>query len=132
MTNYATIDDLEAGWRTLSPEEARRAETLLDRASIFLDGIVEQHNIDTVAKASALTAVCCDLVQRKLESASANAVSSVTQTAGAFSETISYSKNGSQSWRLYPEDYQLLGVHTKKARMRKMVIHDRNGEEIDW
>lgn len=132
MTNYATIEDLEAGWRTLSPEESSRAETLLERATLFLDGIVEQYAIDTSEKAGALRAVCCDLVQRKLESASANAVSSVTQTAGAFSETISYSKNGSQSWRLFPEDYRLLGVRTKKVRMVPIAIHDGSGEIIDW
>lgn len=132
MTIYATIDELEAGWRTLTPEEMTRAETLLERASLFLDVIVEQYHIDTTAKAAALSTVCCDLVQRKLETGSAIPISSVTQTAGAFSETKSYSTSKRKSWELYPEDKQMLGIINKGARMIGVAIHDEAGDEIDW
>lgn len=113
MSMYAEISDLEAGWRDIASDETERAEELILRASAYLDTIVEKYDIDVNEKADALRIVCCDLVQRKMENASASAVSSVTQTAGAFSETTSYGSRGSASWRLYPEDKQLLGI---KAR----------------
>lgn len=131
MTTYATIQDLEAGWRTLTEDEARRAETLLERASLFLDGKIEQYRIDPIAKAAALRTVCCDLVQRKLETPTSAPIQSETRTAGAFSETVSYSSHR-KSWELYPEDLELLGAHSKRARSRKIVIHDKAGEAIDW
>lgn len=113
MSMYAEISDLEAGWRDIASDEIERAEELILRASAYLDTIVDKYDIDVNEKADALRIVCCDLVQRKMENASASAVSSVTQTAGAFSETTSYGNRGSASWRLYPEDKQLLGI---KAR----------------
>lgn len=113
MSMYAEISDLEAGWRDIASDEIERAEELILRASAYLDTIVEKYDIDVNEKADALRIVCCDLVQRKMENASASAVLSVTQTAGAFSETTSYGNRGSASWRLYPEDKQLLGI---KAR----------------
>lgn len=128
---YATVEELAAGWRPLTPEEELRAKTLLKRASLYLDVIVEQYNIDVVKKAEALSSVCCDLVQRKLESVSAAQVSSVTQTAGAFSETVSYSSNR-KSWELYPEDEKFLGIRKKGGGMIKPAMHDSRGNIIDW
>lgn len=134
MTIYATIDDLESGWRSLTPEEAKIAETLLKRASLYLDAyVVEPHNIDVDAKADALTIVCCDLVQRKLESGSAIAVSSETLIAGPFSQTTSYANRGHKSWELYPEDLKLLGITSAhKAGTIPIAIHNRAGDEIEW
>lgn len=118
---YAEISDLEAGWREMDPDEVSQAETLLSRASLFLDGIVDQYGIDVVDKEAALTVVCCDLVQRKLESNSALPITSTTQTAGPFSETTSYSSRR-KSWELYPEDLQLLGVRNRRARIIEAEI----------
>lgn len=128
---YATIDDLQAGWRDLTDDEAQRAETLLARASVYLDGVVERYHIDKAAKADALRIVACDLVQRKFEAATATALSSMTQTAGAFSETLSYFRPR-KSWELYPEDLELLGVRTTgRAGTIRVAIHDRDGNEIE-
>lgn len=129
--NYAELSDLEAGWRELTAEEAARAETLLARASLFLDGVVEQYNIDTDAKATALMTVCCDLVQRKLEDANVSPYSSVTQTVGSISETVSYSGR-KRSWALYPEDLQVLGIGGHRATQIKLAIHDERGTNIEW
>ena len=118
---YAEISDLEAGWRPVASDEVSQAETLLSRASLFLDGVVEQYGIDINEKAEALTIVCCDLVQRKLESNSALPITSLTQTAGAFSETMNYAGRR-KSWELYPEDLQLLGVHKRRARVIEAYV----------
>lgn len=110
MSMYAELSDLEAGWHDIASGDVERAEELILRASAYLDTIVEKYDIDVNEKADALRIVCCDLVQRKMENASASAASAITQTAGSFSETISYGTRGSASWRLYPEDKQLLGI----------------------
>ena len=120
---YAEISDLAAGWREMAPDEISQAETLLSRASLFLDGIVEQYGIDVDEKRDALTVVCCDLVQRKLESNSALPVTSSTQIAGPFSETVSFSGRR-KSWELYPEDLQLLGVRNRRARVIEADMGD--------
>lgn len=129
---YATIEELEAGWRTLTPEERERAQTLLERASLYLDWVVDRYHIDPIAKRAALATVCCDLVQRKLETGSATPISSTTTTAGAFSETKTFKISGRKSWELYPEDLQLLGVSKKGGGMIKTAIHNAGGEQIEW
>lgn len=128
---YAEIKELEAGWRELAPDEVSRAETLLARASLFLDEIVEKYNIDATSKADALSVVCCDLVQRKMEAASALPIASYTETAGAFSETTSFQRKR-KSWELYPEDLALLGVRNSKGGMVKIAIHNAEGDDIAW
>lgn len=120
---YATADDLERYWRTLSESEETQASALLDVASLFLDEYVDKYDIDTTAKADALTYVCCELVRRKMESATAVPYSSITQTAGSFSETISYGGSRRQSWELYPEDEKLLGIKHPKFDTVPVAIH---------
>lgn len=129
---YANIEDLEAGWRQLLDDEKSRATSLLERASIFLDEIVNKYHIDVEAKAQALKFVCCDLVQRKLENASALPVKSETQQAGPFMQTRTYSFARRKSWELYPEDLEFLGVRSSGAGSIKVAIHNKGGEEIDW
>lgn len=129
---YATVEDLEAGWRTLSESEADRAEVLLDRASAFLDAQIARYHIDAVTYADALTVVCCDLVQRKMERPTVNPVTSETHTVGPFSETMSYAFPTRKSWELYPEDLEMLGVSKSRRGTVQVAIHGRNGDLIDW
>lgn len=125
---YTTVEELEAGWRTLTDSEARQAEVLIERASLYLDEVVSRYRIDAVEKRAALGVVCCDLVQRKMESLSANPLSAVTQTAGAFSETKSYAKPYRKSWELYPEDLAYLGVYRGTGRVIQVAVHGPGGE----
>ena len=129
---YASIEDLQAGWRTLDDDEVVRAQTLLERASYYLDEVIDKYHIDVDAKREALKIVCCDLVSRKMQRGVSSPVSSVTEQAGAFSETISFGYSRRQSWELYPEDKELLGVRSHGARMLKIAIHNKGGEEIAW
>lgn len=120
---YATVDDLEKYWRPLSESEEDQAAALLDVASIYLDEVIEKYDIDATAKADALNYVCCELVRRKMEAAAAVPLSSITQQAGSFSETITYSGSKRQSWELYPEDLDLLGVKRTKIRMVHAAVN---------
>ena len=129
---YATVEDLEAGWRTLTESEADRAAVLLDRASAFLDAQIARYHIDAVAYANALTTVCCDLVQRKMERPTSVPVSSETHSVGPFSETTSYAYPSRKSWELYPEDLAMLGVSKSRRGTVKGAIHDASGDLIDW
>lgn len=129
---YATVEQLEAGWRTLTESEADRAEVLLDRASAFLDAQIDRYHIDAVKYADALAVVCCDLVQRKMERPTAVPVSSETHTVGPFSETMSYAHPTRKSWELYPEDLAMLGVSKSRWGTIKVAIHDRSGDTIAW
>lgn len=120
---YTTVEELKAGWRQLTADEEAQAEVLIERASLFLDEVVEKYHIDKEAKTAQLSAVCCDLVQRKMESLGANPLSSVTQQAGAFSETLSYARPYRKSWELYPEDLAYLGVYKGSGRLIRVAIH---------
>lgn len=119
--NYAETSDLAAGWRELDPDEVSRAETLISWASVYLDSVVAQYGIDVVEKEQALKIVCCELVRRKMESATELPLSSITQTAGAFSETRSFSGK-IQSWKLYPEEMAMLGIKQKQIRVIEPLI----------
>lgn len=132
MAAYATVDQLEAGWRPLTDAERTRAAELIDRASAYLDSIIDEHGIDAGAKAAALRIVCCDMVQRKMEAAAIAPVSSVTQQAGGFAQTTSYAHPVAKGWKLWPEDLALLGVKPGRARFVKVAVHDGGGDQVDW
>lgn len=131
---YATIEQLETRWRDLTTAEETRASALLDDASAFLDVQIAKYGIDAEEKAAVLTSLCCDLVQRRMESMEANtSLSALTQTAGAFSETLSFSNTRRKSWELYPEDLEMLGVVKGGFTMLPVAIHRSwSGDEIEW
>lgn len=132
MEAFATVAELESGWRTLTTDENRRAKELLERASVHLSSLMEEHGIDQESKKDALRIVCCDMVQRKMESASASAVSAVTQQAGAFAQTTSYARPYSKGWKLWPEELAMLGIRKRRARSIRVAMHDEKGDEIEW
>ena len=106
---YATVEDLGKRWKQLSGADAARAAVLLEDATVFLGAVVERHGIDAEAKAGALKILCCDLVQRKMEAAAAQPLSSVSMQANGFMQTLSYAGQA-RKFRLFPEDLELLGV----------------------
>ena len=106
---YAAVSDLERRWRSLSEAERTRAAVLLEDATVFLGAVVERHGVDAEAKAGALRILCCDLVQRKMEAAAAQPLSSVSMQANGFMQTLSYAGQA-RKFRLFQEDLELLGV----------------------
>lgn len=108
-TAYATVEDLEARWRALSESERARADVLIGDACVYLSSVVGRYGIDEEEKADALRIVCCDLVQRKMDSSGPWPVKSETQQAGPYSVTSTFA-TGTRKFRLYSEDLDLLGV----------------------
>ena len=61
---FATVEDLEARWRTLTPEEQAMAAVLLDDAAVKLS----EWEIDGDEKQAAkLKIVSCDMVKRAMK-----------------------------------------------------------------
>lgn len=58
---YATVSELEARWRTLSPLERQRAQVMLDDAAALIDD--EPRATDNEA---ILRMVSCDMVRRAM------------------------------------------------------------------
>lgn len=99
MASFATLEDLQAFWRTITPEETSRANLLLEMASDRLRLMAKNSGIDLdaliltdTALAGGLRAVVLSAVQRSLVSNNVNmpAVESYQQTAGPYSENIKY------------------------------------------
>lgn len=132
MEAYATVGDLEVGWRKLAEDEMARAGELLARASAYLSALLERNGLSENGRADALRIVCCDMVQRKMEAAAIAPVSSVTQQAGSFGQTIAYARPVAKGWKLWPEDLELLGIKNKRAGCMRVAIHDAGGDELDW
>ena len=132
---YATVEQLETRWRALDADEQLKASALLDDASAYLDVQIEKYGIDAEARAAVISSLCCDLVQRRMDGMETNsALSAITQTAGAFSETWSYAASSRRkSWELYPEDLEMLGVVKGGFRMIPVAVHKPwSGDEIAW
>lgn len=132
MEPYASVERLESGWRKLTQDERGRAEELLARASAYLSALLERDGLSESGREDALAIVCCDMVQRKMEAAAIAPVSSVTQQAGGFAQTLAYARPVAKGWKLWPEDLELLGIRKKRARCMRVAIHGAGGDELDW
>lgn len=86
--HFATPDDLAARWHPLTSEEKERAQTLIVDAS---DLIMTQCPRWRQASDATLRRICCAMVKRAMLSMDRAGVSQSTQTAGSFSESMSYS-----------------------------------------
>lgn len=127
---FATVEDLASRWRPLTGSEADRAEVLLGDASVYLRSVCTSRGVDVEERADALRIVCCDLVQRKMQAPDGAPVSSVTQGGGPYTATVSYAVTA-RKFRLYDEDYELLGIRRGgRARMVPVAIHDGGGEVV--
>lgn len=93
MANYATLDDLTALWRAMTPEESKRAAYLLDivSASLRVEAGKVGKDLDAmVAKSADLAAVAksvtVDVVARTLmTSTNQEPMTQTTESAGGYS-----------------------------------------------
>ena len=94
MDIFASVEDVEAGWRTLSDSETARAEVLLTRASAEI--ITEfrnarrEYDLSDEVQQILLKSVCCDIVRRVIGNNNEGGYSSMSQTAGSYSEQITF------------------------------------------
>lgn len=107
---FATVSDIEARWRVLSDEETSRASVLLDDASAMLSALVAVDESDA-GQRELLRSVCCSMVIRAMAATSADiyGVSQASMTAGAYTQSWSYS-NPSGDMYLTKMEKKLLGI----------------------
>lgn len=92
MPAFATIDDVEADWRSLSTEEKQRAEHLLNRATTIMvaefPGLRERIAAERIDPDLA-SLVCADMVkQAMLGPIDQPAATSIQQANGPFNKSV--------------------------------------------
>lgn len=111
MLVLATVEALQAGWRSLESDEIERAETLIKRASAFVVAACERNGvvIDVADEVQMINveSVCCNVVRRCMDRL--DGVASMSQGIGATSGQITYA-NPDASFYLTKGDKELLGL----------------------
>ena len=108
--SYATAQDVEAGFRTLSEDEQAKCTALLEEAALIIDS----YNKD--AQEDAKKVVSCRMVRRQLYDGDSGGVTypmGATQgTASAMGYSQSWTMGGGSSGELYLSklEKKLLGV----------------------
>ncbi len=113
MEAFATVEQLEAGWRALSEDEQAVASELLDRASAQLASMLSQKGIaivdgDEVQQLNLCTAVC-NMVRRSMASYGAEGVQTMQQSIGSTSASVTWS-NPDGAFYLSKNDKIALGL----------------------
>lgn len=114
---FATPDDLAARWHALTQEETERARTLIVDAG---DLIMTQCPRWREASAATLRRVCCAMVKRAMLASDRAGVSQSTQTAGSFSESMSYS-NPDGDLYLTSSERKSLGIGRARIGAKDMA-----------
>ena len=121
---YATLEDIEARRGALDPDDKEKAAALLEDAAVILNALVV---IDgTEEQEALLNLVSCNMVIRALSTTpDAYGVSSLSTTAGVYSESLQYS-NPSGDMYLTKLEKRLLGVTTSYIGYIQPIIgvHD--------
>lgn len=118
MEAFATTEDLEARWRTLSEDEKKRAETQLLDATAYIRAQLDRFRVTIDAEdetqAQNLKAVCCSVTRRSLAQQFSGDQTGAqytgqTVTAGVFSQTYTYA-NPTGDMYLTAAEKRLLGI----------------------
>jgi hypothetical protein len=113
ITAFATVEDLQAGWRTLTEAEQGVASTLLLRATAQLYGLLANDGIavdpEDELQALNLQTVTCNMVRRSMASAAVDGLSSMQQSIGSTSASVQvYNPDG--AFFLSKMDKDILGI----------------------
>src|SRR5690606_18081037 len=90
---YATYQDVEARWRTLTTDERARATVLLEDAAVRIDVACPTSDPATAKELAIRKIVSVEMVKRVMQAPAAGgdgAVTSVQQGAGPYQETVQY------------------------------------------
>ena len=117
---FATISDLEARWRAVSPSELIMVDALLEDASQL---IVDQVPQAAGASASTLRRVVCSVVKRAMQAPPVVGAESIQQGAGAYQATVNFS-NPSGDLYLSKSEKQSLGWGRQSAYTIGLVHED--------
>lgn len=135
--SYATVADLESRWRPLSADEKQLAEVLLEDASTLIraevPGIVgrlleEPPAIDQ----ELLRVVVCAIVKRAmLAGANGDGISQQSQTAGPFSQQVTYS-NPMGNLYMTKSERKLLGAGSSAFTVDLGPSGEVPGLPLNW
>lgn len=131
--SLATVDDLEAAWKPLTPDEAARAETLLLQASNYLRQIAYNNGQDiddniegdpTGVYGANVKMVVVSSVQRSIASPvdMMPDASQFSQSASPYSESMSFSGNVSATLYFKDKELKLLGLGSVSGRLGISVL----------
>ena len=123
MEPFASVLDLEAGWRNLEADEISVAETLLRRATMQLVKLLGDNHIEIIPddeiQAGNLTTVACNMVRRVMDSQ--GGISNMSQSIGTTSASLTF-VNPDGSLFLSKSDREMLGLASKN-RYRSIEAH---------
>lgn len=105
---YATIEELEERWRDLSESERKRAAVLLEDAAVILDDLMARYHLRADGRTEKLRYISCMMVRRSMASGVEGDYTSISRTAGSFTEQLSPA-NPSGDMYLTKSERQLLG-----------------------
>lgn len=129
VTIYATLEDIESGFRTLTTEEETACTALLEEAAIIIDSMARNAPVD------AKKVVSCRMIRRVIAGMSSQSVPmgaiQGTVTAGPYSQTWNYG-SGASSGELYlsKTDKLMLGIGDKlgsRSPLEQYVCDCGNG-----
>ena len=124
MAAYATVADVEARWRPLSPDEATRADALLEDASQILRDefdITAEHEVE---KASTLTRIVASMVIRAMTGGLDLAgVETITAGTGPFSESRKFT-NPNAALYLTRQERKQLGLGGRQVAFTVDPLED--------
>ena len=107
---YATYEDLEARWRTLTPDEQATATVLLDDAAALIDAYatIDVTNPDQMARARY---VSCAVVRRAMQAAQSDmfGIPQASATMGPFNQQATFS-NPTGELYLSASEKGMLGI----------------------
>ena len=120
---FATWQDVEARWRTLTPAEQMLADTLAGDASLILRGAfgdIDSRIASGSLDSGAAVAVVAQMVKRAMMAASIpDGAKSVQESVGPVSYSVSY-ENAAGNLFLTAVDRELLGGSLPRARSVRM------------
>lgn len=133
MEAFATVEQLEAGWRPLSSDEQAVAAELLDRATAQLMAMLAERGIavdgSDEVQAVNLRTVCCNMVRRSMASYGAEGVQSMSQTVGSTSASVTWG-NPDGAFYLSRLDRQALGLAASGAGRMIRAATYAEGEAV--
>ena len=133
LSDFATVEQLEAFWQPLTASEEERAESLIHFASSYLRQIANNNNLDIDDKIAGdptgvfgenVSMVVMSAVQRSMAAPvdMAPDANSFSQSATPYSESMSFS--GSVSTNLYfkQKELALLGIGSVSGRAAVTIL----------
>lgn len=116
---YATVDELAERWRDLSESERHKAAVLLEDAAAILDAEMERCHIPAEGRSDKLRYVSCQMVRRAMAVGVEGDYTSISRTAGSFTEQFSPA-NPSGDMYLTSNERRLLGVQLRRGRIAQV------------